>query len=172
LTTTVTGCSADDESTKDAQARASSISSATGALVQQGLDQLAAGDAIGAKASFEKVLALDPDNVYGHFNLGVIAQQKGDRTTAMTSYDAALAIDAAFAPALYNKAILTEAIDLKAAVDLYERTVAAEATMAAAYMRMGYALVHLGRKSEGRTYLARGIQLDPTLEDAEPPTYD
>ena len=167
-----TACGGDGESKADAAARSSSARAAAATLVQQGLDQLTAGDTVSARASFENVLAVDPDNVYGHFNLGVIAQQAGDIATAMTSYDAALAIDDTFAPALYNKAILTEALDLDAAVELYRRTVAAEPTMAAAHMRLGFALVHLGHKPEGRTYLARGVQLDPTLEDAEPPSYD
>jgi Tfp pilus assembly protein PilF len=173
LTATLgTACSSDGDSKKDADAQASSGTSAAATLVQQGLDQLAAGDTATAKTTFENVLAVDPDNVYGHYNLGVIAQQAGDDEAAMTSYDAALAVDDAFAPALYNRALLTEASDLDAAVELYKRAVAADPTMAAAFMRLGFALVHLGEQDEGATYLAQGIKLDPSMKDVEAPSYD
>jgi Tfp pilus assembly protein PilF len=169
----VTACGGDDGGSKEAaDARASSTTSATATLVQQGLDQLAAGDAATAKTTFENVLALDPHNIYGHYNLGVIAQQAGDDQTAMSSYDEALAVDDGFAPALYNKAILTETSDLGAAVELYRRTVAADPTMAAAFMRLGFALVHLGKKDEGATYLGKGVELDPSMADVEAPSYE
>jgi Tfp pilus assembly protein PilF len=170
LMTFAAACSGDD-SPKDADAKASTAAAAT-SLVQQGLQQLKGGDTAGAQASFEKVLTVDPDNKYAHFNLGVIAQQGGDDETAMTDYDAALESDDAFAPALYNKAILTEHSDLQAAVDLYKRTVAADPKMAAAYMRLGFALVHLGRKDEGAGYLGKGVSLDPSMADVEAPSYD
>ena len=171
LALTASACSGDD-SKKDARAEASSAAAAGDALVKEGLEQLAAGDTAGAQATFEKVLTIDADNKYAHFNLGVIAQQAGDDETAMTDYDAAIAADDAFAPALYNKAILTEPTDLDAAVELYRRTVAADPEMAAAYMRLGFALVHLGKKDEGAKYLGKGVSLDPSMADVEAPSYD
>jgi Tfp pilus assembly protein PilF len=169
--TTVGACSGDDD-TSDADAAASSQAVAADALVQQGLQQLQAGDTADAQATFEKVLTVDADNKYAHFNLGVIAQQSGDDETAMKDYDAALAIDDAFAQALFNKAILTEHTDLEAAVDLYKKAVAADPKMAAAYMRLGFALVHLGKKDEGAEYLGKGVALDPSMADVEAPSYD
>lgn len=172
----VTGCSGDDGDDGGGGSPSSPTSSAglsaAATLVQQGLDQLAAGDAATARSTFENVLALDADNVYAHYNLGVIAQQSGDDTQAVASYDEALASDDAFAPALYNKAILTESDDLRAAVELYRRAVAADPTMAAAFMRLGFALVHLGEKDEGATYLAKGVELDPSMADVDAPSYD
>jgi Tfp pilus assembly protein PilF len=169
--TTVGACSGNDDKS-DADATASSQAAAADALVQQGLQQLQAGDTAGAQATFEKVLTVDADNKYAHFNLGVIAQQSGDDDTAMTDYDAAIASDDAFAPALYNKAILTEHTDLEAAVDLYRRTVDADPKMAAAYMRLGFALIHLGKKDEGADYLGQGVSIDPSMADVEAPSYD
>jgi Tfp pilus assembly protein PilF len=165
------GCDRDGDSKDDASAGASSTAAAADALVQQGLDQLAASDTAAAKGTFGNVLALDPGNVYAHYNLGVIAQQAGNDKAAMTAYDAALSSDDAFAPALFNKGILTESTDLEAAVDLYHRAVAADPTMAAAFMRLGFALVHLGEKDEGAKYLGKGVQLDPSMADVEAPSY-
>ncbi|GAB3200540.1 hypothetical protein GCM10027062_20450 [Nocardioides hungaricus] len=169
--TTVAGCSGDD-SKKDAAAVASSQAAAADALVQQGLDQLGSGDTAGAKATFAKVLDVDPDNKYAHFNLGVIAQQAGDAKTAMRRYDKAIASDDAFAPALFNKGILTEPADLEQAVELYRRAVAADPKMAAAYMRLGFALVDLGQQDEGAQFLGKGVALDPAMADVEAPSYD
>lgn len=171
LTLTTAACSGDDAE-KDADAKASAAAVAGDVLVQKGLQQLRDGDTAGAQATFEKVLTVNPDNKYAHFNLGVIAQQAGDDETAMAAYDAALDADEAFAPALYNKAILTEPSDLEAAVALYKRTVAADPKLAAAYMRLGFALVHLGRKDEGAKYLGKGVSLDPSMADVEAPSYD
>jgi Tfp pilus assembly protein PilF len=161
------GCSGDDE-----PAASSESADAVTTLVDSGLASLTAGDASAAKVTFENVLDLDPDNLYAHYNLGLIAQQSGDDRAAITSYDAALEADPDYAPALYNKAILTEATDLDAAVELYRKAVEADPELAAAYMRLGFALVHLGQTDEGSEFLEEGIQLDPTMVDVKAPSYD
>jgi Tfp pilus assembly protein PilF len=176
LTTTLAaGCSSDEK--PDAGAKAEATESATSesastALVKKGLAELAAGNAAAAEVTFENVLAIDPGNAYAHYNLGVIAQQDGRDEAAMKSYDAALVDDDAFAPALYNKAILTESSDLDAAVELYRRAVDADPEMAAAHMRLGFALVHLGKVKEGEEHLGTGVSLDPSMAEVEAPSYD
>jgi len=122
--------------------------------------------------TFENVIGIDPDNVYGHYNLGVIAQDSGQEKAALKEYDAALAADDDFAPALYNKGILTESSDLEAAVDLYQKAVEADPKMAAAFMRLGFALLHLGRTDEGEEALGKGLALDPSMKNVEAPAYD
>ena len=170
--TLAAGCGGNDNQRTDAEADASTAAAASATLVQKGLDELAAGDTAAAKATFENVVALDPDNVYGNFNLGVIAQQAGDDPSAMAAYDVALATDDAFAPALYNKAILTESSDLEAAVALYRRAVEADPTMAAAFMRLGFALVHLGQEGRGRgRSSARASRSTPRWPTVEAPSY-
>ena len=165
-----TGCSSDGSDASSVSAKASA--GAVNTLVQSGLTALTSGDADTAKAAFENVLTLDPDNLYAHYNLGVIAQQRGNDEQAITSFDAALAVDGDYAPALYNRAILTEPTDLDQAIEIYRKAVAADPTMAAAFMRLGFALVHLGQDEEGATYLQEGIQLDPTMENVQAPSYD
>ncbi|QWF21416.1 tetratricopeptide repeat protein [Nocardioides sp. LMS-CY] len=172
LLAALAGCGGDDESTSDADARTATADSASATLVQKGLAELAAGDTKAAKVTFENVVDIDPGNVYGHYNLGVIAQEAGDEKAAMKEYDAALATDGDFASALYNKAILTESADLAAAVELYQKTVEVDPTMAAAFMRLGFALVELGRTDAGEEALGKGIALDPSMKDVQAPTYD
>ncbi|HTW16396.1 MAG TPA: tetratricopeptide repeat protein [Nocardioides sp.] len=170
LVVVLSACGGDEPD--DAKAGETASASAADSLVQQGLDQLNAGDASAARTTFENVLALDPGNVYGHYNLGLIAQQAGDEELALERYDAALEADEDFTSALYNKAILTESNDLDAAVELYERVLAVEETMAAAHMRLGFALLELGEKADAEEHLARGVELDPAMADVEPPSYD
>ena len=148
-----------------------SAADAVATLVQTGLDQLEGGNRQSARRTFESVLTLDPVNVYAHYNLGLIAQRAGQDDRAVTQYDAALESDPGFAPALFNRGILTESADLDAAIELYRRAVAADPEFAAAFMRLGFALVHEGRSDEGESYLAQGIALDPSMTNVAAPTY-
>lgn len=169
------GCSGDDSSADgptSAEATTTESSDATATLVQSGLDQLGSGDTAGATSTFRNVLILDPGNLYAHYNLGLIAQQAGDEETAIAEYDAALATQDDYAPALFNRGILAETRDLEQAVDLYERAVAADDEFARAYMRLGFAQVHLGNTEDGEQALARGVALDPAMAEVDAPTYD
>lgn len=169
----VTACSGGGSDEGPSSARGSSASpSAADTLVRTGLKQLDQGDDVTAKATFENVLALDPDNVYAHYNLGLLAQRAGDDARAIQSYDAALEADPSFSSALYNKGILLEGDDLKASVELYRRTVAAEPDLAAAHMRLGFALLQLGETAEAEEHLAEGVKLDPSMADVKAPSYD
>lgn len=165
-------CSGDDQDPADAEASTSAADSAVATLIQTGLDQLAAADEKSARATFTTVLSLDADNVYGHYNLGLIEQRAGRDDHAAEQYDAALATDPEFAPALYNRGILAESTDLDEAVELYRRTVDADPKFAAAFMRLGFALVHLGQDDEGAKFLGKGVSLDPSMADVEAPSYD
>lgn len=172
--TLVTGCSdGSDESGTPTEAASSSTpaTDAVSALVAAGLGQMEAGDEKTAEVTFENVLTLDPANLYAHYNLGLIAQRRGDDPAAMRSYEQALEADPVFGPALYNLAILTEGSDLDAAVALYRKAVAADPDFAPAFMRLGFALVHLGQDDEGETFLEKGIRLDPTMTEVQAPTY-
>jgi Tfp pilus assembly protein PilF len=169
-----TACSGDgsDQPASDPTETAAGSTDAGEALLQTGLSQLSSGDDEAAQVTFENVLTLDPANVYAHYKLGLIAQHRNDTRQAIKWYDAALAIDDTYAPALYNRAILTESTDLDAAVELYRQSIDADPTFAAAFMRLGFALVHLGKDDEGSTYLEQGIALDPSMVDVEAPSYD
>jgi Flp pilus assembly protein TadD len=144
---------------------------AVSALLATGLQQVQDTQYSQATATFKKVLGVDPKNVYATYNLGYVAQLQGDDVTALQRYTAALATDKTFAPALYNLAILTEPSDLRAAVSLYRRDIAVKPDDAPAYMRLGFALKHLGQDEEAAQLLQRGVQLDPSLAGVAPPTY-
>ena len=44
--------------------------------------------------------------------------------------------------------------------------------MAAAHMRLGFALIHLGQVAEGEEHLGKGLSLDPSMAEVEAPSYD
>lgn len=171
----VGGCSGDDPATPDSSGDNESSSAAAGAadtLVAKGLQQLAAGKDGAAKATFENVLTIDPENLFGWYNLGLIAQRAGDGETAIENYDKALVIQSDYVPALYNKAIQVETRDLDEAIQLYRQVISIDDQVAAAYMRLGFALVHQGKTDEGQDFLAQGIVLDPAMAKIDAPSYD
>lgn len=172
----VTGCSGDDDSPSDSSnASQSSSGDATGAagtLLQAGLDQMATGQDKAARTTFENVLSLDPDNLYALYNLGVIAQRAGKSDEALDFYDQALGVQDDYTPALFNKAILLEKTDLDQSIQIYRQVIGIDDTMAAAYMRLGFALVHLGKHKEGAEFLEQGIALDPSMTEIEAPNYE
>ncbi|MBM7520485.1 tetratricopeptide repeat protein [Nocardioides nitrophenolicus] len=168
----VTGCSGDDEKKPAPAAESSAGPSAADTLVHTGLRQLEAGEDAKARATFENVLELDRENVYAHYNLGLLDQKAGRTKDAGAHYDAALATEPEFAPALYNKGILLEASDLEGAVDLYRRALDVDPKLAAAHMRLGFALLHLGETKEAEEHLATGVELDPSMANVEAPSYD
>lgn len=163
----VAGCSGDDSDEGP-----SANLSAADTLVQTALQQLDKGDDAKARATFENVLELDSDNVYAYYNLGLLAQDAGKDALAIKQYDAALKTDPTFTSALYNKGIVLESGDLEAAVELYRRALAIDPKLAAAHMRLGFALVHLGKTDEAEEYLSSGVKLDPSMADVQAPSYE
>ncbi|MDX9719773.1 MAG: tetratricopeptide repeat protein [Myxococcota bacterium] len=79
-----------------------------------------------AFATYQDVLKLDPNNREAKLSLAVAVRGLGQLEEADKMYDAMLKEDAAFAPALFNKAILYQEYyrDLKKAKELYEQFMA------------------------------------------------
>jgi Tfp pilus assembly protein PilF len=168
----VAGCTGDGTGEETSPGAAAESSSAADTLIQSGLAQLRAGRDVEARTSFANALSLEPANVYAHYNLGLIAQRTGDDVEAAKHYDAALETDPDFTSALYNRAILLETSDLGRAVDLYQHAIEVEPDLAAAHMRLGFALLHLGRTAQAEVHLATGVRLDPAMASVEAPSYD
>lgn len=177
-------CSGDDgdgadSGGKDAGAAGGSPSAATTeqaadtvtTLIGTGLAQIESEEYAQARSTFQTVLDLDPENDYAWYNLGYVAQLQGDEATAVQRYTTALTHNKDFSPAIYNLAILTESSDLEAAVELYRREIAVKPDDAAAHMRLGFALRHLGQDAEAEQLLQQGIELDPSMAGVQAPTY-
>ena len=113
-------------------------------------------------------MLLDPTNKYAFYNLALIAQTKSDTATALANYDKALASDAAYTPAMYNKAILLEASKNDEAIAIYEKIVQINPQASTAWFRLGMAYDRKGDKAKAQAARAEAIKLDPTL--AQVPT--
>ncbi len=178
----LTGCSDDGDSPKDASTE-SSVPTSPGSvdpgidftatdLVRDAVDRLNAGQVEEAKELFEQAVLMEPENAFALYNLGYIAQTKGDDEEALDYYDRALEAKPKFVEALFNKAILLETSDLEQSVELYREALKIDEKMAAAHMRLGFALLHLGDKKGAERELGRGLELDPSMADFTAPTYE
>ena len=137
-------------------------------LLDQGIVAAQAGKYDEAATTFNNVLLLDPTNKYAFYNLALIAQTKSDTATALANYDKALASDAAYTPAMYNKAILLEASKNDEAIAIYEKIVQINPQASTAWFRLGMAYDRKGDKAKAQAARAEAIKLDPTL--AQVPT--
>jgi Tfp pilus assembly protein PilF len=137
---------------------------AAATLLQKALQEEIAGNTAQAQTDFAEVVRLDPQNKYGFYNLGLIAQNAGKNADAANQYRLALTIDGSFAPALYNLGILqTAAGDTTGAIDLYRRAIAASPNTANAHFNLGLLLRKTGKTAEGNKEVQTAVKLDPTL---------
>jgi Tfp pilus assembly protein PilF len=134
------------------------------ALLNKALQEHVAGKLAEAKADYEAVIRLDPQNKFAFYNLGLIAQTQHGSVEAESNYQLALTIDPSYEPALYNLAIVrTAAGDATGALDLYERAIAASPKDAKAHFNLGLLLRKIGKVTQGNAQVAAAVKLDPSL---------
>ncbi len=137
--------------------------------LQEGVAALRAGNLDLAVKDFTDVTKKDKHNKFAYYNLGLIAQDKGDKATAETNYRLALSIDPKFAAALYNLGIVRTALgDRTGAVALYRQAIAAAPNDPAPHFNLGIALRDLGRAADGNAEIAKAVALDPSLAARAP----
>ncbi|MCX5068806.1 tetratricopeptide repeat protein [Micromonospora lupini] len=140
-------------------------------LLKLGVEQGQAGNLDAAKATFEKVLDADVNNKFAWFNLGFIAQSRNQNDEAISSYDKALAADASYKPALYNKAIALESTEPTKSVDIYRKVLSIDNKASTAYLRLGMLLSQSGDTAEARNAFSAAIRLDKRLASSVPEKY-
>lgn len=140
-------------------------------LLKQGIEQGQAGKADEAKATFEKVVALQGDNKFAWFNLGYLAQSRGLASEAVANYDKALEIDDSYRPAMFNKAILLEREKPDEALALYRKIVDADKAASTAYLRLGLMLDKRNDQKGARTAFTSAIAVDGGLASSVPARY-
>lgn len=133
-----------------------------------GIHAQAKGDSALAVADYLAVVKRDPSNKLAWYDLGVIAHQAGQDTEAAKDYQAALASDAHYVPALYNLAILKTATDPKTAEQLYETAAEVEPKNAKVHLNLGFVLKMLGQDAKGNAEIAQAVKLDPSLAPRVP----
>jgi putative PEP-CTERM system TPR-repeat lipoprotein len=125
-------------------------------LVSQAEERLAAGDPIGAKASFTKALQADPSNTLVRLQLGRLLYALGQPTLARSHLEAAL--ESGISPA----SVLPPLAKALAATDDFDELLAFEAppgtprdASAALQAQQAYALLLLDREAEAEARLAQ-----------------
>lgn len=133
------------------------------ALLNAGLMQSRYQDFSGAAITFKRVVALDPDNKFGWYNLGYIAQRDGKKADARAAYDKALKIDPSFESALFNEALLLRSSEPDRAIRLLKRVIAHNSKASKAYLHLGRALAKKGRDDEAQDAFGRAVAADPKM---------
>lgn len=137
-----------------------------GVLLDRALADHVAGRIDEARDGYEAVVAVDPDNSYALYNLGLIAQTEGDSDAAEDFYRRCLAIEPDFEAALFNLAIIrAQQGDTDEAISLYKRTIDVNGKAAGAHLNLGFLYLELGQEKKGNAEIQRAIELDPSLAD-------
>lgn len=112
---------------------------------------------------------IDPRNKYGWYNLGVIAQDTKQASTAVADYAKAISSDPRYTPAMFNEAILLERRRPNAALSLYRRITSINPRAATAFLREGWVYDRLGDKAQAAQAHARAVALDASLASIRAP---
>ena len=141
----------------------------TAALLEEGLAAQGQGNLELAREKYLEVLDQDAVNKYAHYNLGVIYQQLNATDDARAAYNQAIEIDATYAPALFNLAVLETAENPDEAIRLYRRLIELNDEDANSHFNLGLLLRDLGQTQEADAEIQRAIELNPELESRIPP---
>jgi len=119
------------------------------------------------KTQFECLIRHDPNDKYGWYNLGVIAQNAKDTRAATQDFERAITIDPHFEAALYNLGVVRLNVkDIDGAVTYLSRAVAGDPRDANAHWQLGLALARTDTHANSGLavkQLNAALKLDPSL---------
>ena len=148
---------------KGAPASLTNGSGQVNSLLQTGLTQTDKKNWSAATTTFKKVLAINPTNVYANYDLGWIAQSRGNSSEAISYYTKCLAANAAYTPAMYNEAILLESAHPRQAIAMYQKIVRVDSKASSAYLRMALVQAEQGDTAAAKANDAKAVSIDPAL---------
>ncbi|MEN9455199.1 MAG: hypothetical protein RL210_718 [Pseudomonadota bacterium] len=123
---------------------------------------LASGQPQQAEAAYLQALALQPDDMGAHYNLGVLYQQQQRWAEAAAAYRQALRLSPADDDCLHNLAgVLLMLGELAEAESCLRQLLAAQPQSARAHASLGDVLARQGRTEEARASLLHAAQLSP-----------
>jgi len=118
-----------------------------------------------AAASYRQALALKPDMVEAHGNLGNVLSQQGKLEEALLSYRRVLALSPKLAGAHYNLGIVLNKLGrLEEAATCYRQALVLAPDFADAHGNLGGTLLELGRRDEALACYLHALRLDETDE--------
>ena len=163
------GGSDHQSSSGSSSASANGTANSAAALLSAGIAQANAKQYQAAETTFRNVLVISPRNKFAWYNLGLLAQIQNQTASALSAYSRALSIDPRYTPAMYNKAILLERKDPRAALALYKQITSINPKAATAYLRESFVYGRLGDKRTAAQARARAIALDKRLSTIKAP---
>ncbi len=160
---TTTAATTSGQSSKAAPASLTNGSAQVTSLLQTGLTQANKKNWSAATTTFQKVLAINPTNVYANYDLGWIAQSRGNSNGAISYYTKCLAANAAYTPAMYNEAILLESSHPQQAIAMYQKIVSVDPKASSAYLRLALVQAEQGDTAAAKANDAKAVSIDPAL---------
>ncbi len=124
---------------------------------------IASGDEAGAERQFREVVRRHQDYAKAHFSLGAIAERRGQRAEAITSYEAAVRYAPNMPEARLRLADTQRAANqLRPALVQYEEAIKLDPGMVSAWTGGIQTLVALGETAHARTWLERAQRVHPS----------
>ena len=119
-------------------------------------------------AAAQQALVIQPNLSKPHYVFGLVAESRGDLSTAIMEYGKALAINDKDFAAHYNlgNCLLQMGKPGEAAGE-YQKVLAHDPRDAAALTNMGYANLSAGRVNDAASYFHQALQVDPGLTPAK-----
>jgi tetratricopeptide (TPR) repeat protein len=165
-----TAAATSSPSGKGAPASLTNGSGQVTSLLQTGLTQANKKNWSAATTTFLKVLVINPTNVYADYDLGWIAQSRGNSNEAISYYTKCLAANAAYTPAMYNEAILLESSHPQQAIAMYQKIVSVDPKASSAYLRLALVQAEQGDSAAAKANDAKAVSIDPALSKYKLPS--
>ncbi len=128
---------------------------------------LDSGDRVGARAVFEHVAKIAPDNAGAHNNLGAFLRDSGALDAALASLQIAVKLDPRMHTAWDNLATTYfEMGEVEKAIAAYQRLVALPGASAWAHLALGNALMAAGDLGAACQHYRQAIKRDPECANA------
>ena len=117
--------------------------------------------------SYQAALALNPNYVEAHCNLGNLLKRKGDKSGAIACYERALKIAPQAAQIHYNLGVChQDHFQPERAIEYFRNAVRLSPTYAAAYNNLGVSLSEAGRAGEAISCYRKAQKLEPDFAEA------
>lgn len=120
-----------------------------------------------SESLFRQALRVNPRSVAGHYNLGLVFEQKGESEAALEQYRRVVEIDPHHPSALYNIGVhLAQAGRSDEAIRAYEAAIAADPTFTEAMVNLGVSYAALGDLERSAGWFARALEVEPDSRSA------
>ncbi len=136
----------------------------TGDLLAEAVALHTSGLVDPAVERYEAILVLDPANALALYNLGQIAQQRGEVERSVDFYDRAVASDPSLTSAAFNRAIALRDLGREEdAIAAFEAILASDPDSVGVLFNLGNLYIARGDAERGVALVNRAVELDPSL---------